>query len=518
MALAELGPSWTDGVQVEERKLQEYYHRKNHGLLLRGAAQTLKHTLDPIPTTNATDGLVHLGDTLMLRHAGTGGLLQADVQDEVEVNDNSRRESVGMALSSGQLLVPCARNVFTVSRVSDDDGFGSDGCLHYGQVVRLGASPTLSERPMYLFATDGTQGEALEDGDSLMCLYPRAVAGAQWRVARAQAPAKGEADDDLVRLGAPIRLESVATSHALACDEKLRMTSYGNECRVFGQALPPGGPSGVEEVSRYAWSFVDSQWAEEVVAATRKVERGGFDVDEDDAANPHAAKYLAGLYIPKGWGSDPGELLQSNDKRGAHELALLEGEAGAPARKTLSRILPLIRRAGMHVPRRLRWMCVQADVSGAGVLPLRTFSGVLSWSGVRLRDDELMSLLEILAPKPDSELIDYRRFFALMAPPLGQVRGGVVRDAYAKLRANAPGQLVEVMHLQRAWDPQSHPEVHSGRMSVDEAREEFMRQWDVSHADALVSYEEFLDYYQDVSMAVECNEVFVELVRRGWGL
>lgn len=69
-----------------------------------------------------------------------------------------------------------------------------------------------------------------------MCLYPRAVAGAQWRVERAQA---GE-DDGRVRLGAPVRLESVVTSHALASDEKLRMTSYGNECRVFGSALQPG--------------------------------------------------------------------------------------------------------------------------------------------------------------------------------------------------------------------------------------------------------------------------------------
>lgn len=111
------------------RPLQEYFHRKNHSLLLKGAAQTLKHTLDPLPTTSAPDGLVHLGDTLMLRSSCTGGLLQADVQDPVEVNDNSRREAVGMALSCGQMLAPCARNVLTVSRVSDDDGFPDDGCL-----------------------------------------------------------------------------------------------------------------------------------------------------------------------------------------------------------------------------------------------------------------------------------------------------------------------------------------------------------------------------------------------------
>lgn len=517
MALTELGPSWTDGAQVEERKLQEYFHRKNHSLLLKGAAQTLKHTLDPLPTTSAPDGLVHLGDTLMLRSSCTGGLLQADVQDPVEVNDNSRREAVGMALSCGQMLAPCARNVLTVSRVSDDDGFPDDGCLRYGQVIRLGASMALSERQMYLFAVDGAaRAQALgEREDSVVCLYPRAVAGAQWRVERAQA---GE-DDGRVRLGAPVRLESVVTSHALASDEKLRMTSYGNECRVFGSALQPGVPVGVAEVARVAWSFVDSQWAEEVVAAARKVDRGGHIRGFDgDPAAPEAAKYLAGLYIPKGWGSDPGDLLQNSGKRADHDLAILEGEQGSAGRKVLSRILPFIRNAGMHVARRLRWMCVQADVHGAGVLPLRSFSGVLSWSAIRLRDDELASLLEILRPEQDSELIDYRRFFALMAPPLGEVRGAVVRDAYAKLRSKAPGNLVEVAHLQRLWDPKCHPDVQSGAMSASDARDEFMRQWDIADADGLVSYEEFLDYYQDVSMAVDSNELFVEIVRRAWGL
>lgn len=515
MALTNFGPSWTEGVQVEERRLQEYLHKKQHGLLLRGAAQTMQHTLEPMPTTNSTDGCVHLGDSLMLRSCHTGGLLQADVGEKVEVQDTSRAAATGFPLSTGILLAACARNVLVVSRVSDDDGFENDGCLHYGQTIRLGAGPQLHERPLYLYAcAGGAKAEPLEEDQTLMCLYARATAGTHWRVVRAAAPAG--AADDVVRLGTGIRLENVATGHALGADQVLRMTTYGNEGRVFGTAPRAEGDP---DVATTTWSFVDSQWAEEVIMAARKAmesrEVGENDV-EDGGHN--AKKYLEGLYIPRGWKNDPGELLTNAEKRADHDLKLLEGEEGAPARKVLARIFPMIRGRGMHIPRRLRRMCVQADTHGEGTLPIRTFAGLLSFVGVRLQEEELQPIFGLLKAPSDRQEVDYRRFFALMSPPMAELRGTVVRDAYAKLRAQANANLVEVPDLQRQWKPQCHPDVQNGVISESEAREDFLRQWDIASADGLVTYEEFLDYYQDVSLAVESHEIFVEIVRRAWGL
>jgi len=98
------------------------------------------------------------------------------------------------------------------------------------------------------------------------------------------------------------------------------------------------------------------------------------------------------------------------------------------------------------------------------------------------------------------------------------VRLAAVQDAYARLRSLAPAGVVEVSHIQRYWNPQCLPEVQRGEADAQEARQDFLRQWNVAAADGSISFEEFLDYYKDVSMVVERDQDFVEVVRRGWDL
>merc|ERR1719502_716787 len=178
---AAVGPSWVDGVEVDERRLQEYFHQKQHSLLLKGAANELKHTLEPVPTTNIDDGCVHFGDSLMLRNGETEGLLQVDIEDPVQVPDAPRAGTHGVSLSTGRIIASCPRNVMTISRASDNDGYGADGHLHYGQIFRLGGYPTLSDKALYLYSSQNSVGESSQD-ETLMCLYPRAAAGTRWRI------------------------------------------------------------------------------------------------------------------------------------------------------------------------------------------------------------------------------------------------------------------------------------------------------------------------------------------------
>merc|ERR1711879_755913 len=98
------------------------------------------------------------------------------------------------------------------------------------------------------------------------------------------------------------------------------------------------------------------------------------------------------------------------------------------------------------------------------------------------------------------------------------IRMDVVKDAYEQLQRKADGGLVSALEIRKCWSPWCHPEVQKGLLTESEALEHFLKQWDVASADGLVSFKEFLDYYLDVSAAVEKDEVFVELVRRAWGL
>jgi len=349
----------------------------------------------------------------------------------------------------------------------------------------------LQEQPLYLYASRGG-GEGLGEDETLACLFPRAPAATHWRAVRAEG---GGGESDCVRLGESLQLESVACGRSLRSDSTVRMTSYGNEWRVFCGA---GGP---DAGSTAAWSFVNSKWAEGKVAEARKAS---------------GAEGTLAVIGSSDTPVDPGELLQNPLARAEHDLQVLQTEGGAEVYEVLAHLYPQLRSAGMHVVRRLRRMCAIADVELRGELPLHTFLGHLSYVGIRLSEAERGYLVKLFGTEPGN--VDYARFFALMSPSMPNVRTGVVHDAYAKLQGLAVGGLVEADFLQRHWNPGCHPDVQQGKITRSEAMQDFLRQWDIASADGIVSYEVFLDYYKDVSIAVESDDIFVEIVRAGWGL
>jgi len=151
-------------------------------------------------------------------------------------------------------------------------------------------------------------------------------------------------------------------------------------------------------------------------------------------------------------------------------------------------------------------------------LPSRGFEGILSYMGIKLGRDEFPKLLELFESQPaGSEMIDYVKFFSLMELEMPEVRISAVRDAYLRLRGDTEEQ-VNITDLQQNFNPLCYPEVREKEMTEVEALEDFLRQWDVASAEGEVSWEEFLDYYRDVSLAVQKNAYFVELVRQAWNL
>mmetsp|Transcript_32097 Transcript_32097/g.75345 ORF Transcript_32097/g.75345 Transcript_32097/m.75345 type:complete len:565 (+) Transcript_32097:89-1783(+) len=545
--------SWTDDIQVEEKQLQEYLYRKDQGVILRQAAEIHKDKLQPTPTTISEDGHLHFGDSVMLRNELTEGLLQVDADDEVEVDDGFRVKEPGASLSTGRLITACPRTVFTLSRVDDKDGFGDSPALHYGQMFRLGISAMLKDKPMYLYASSSTapaqpdtnmaarsdpSASPTSGSEVLVCMYPRAAAGSRWIVLPKDANPCSEPpcpQRKAVKIGQAGVLQSVATNQVLLSDHSIRMNNYGNEFRVVGgepiaaPELATGSASGSaagagskqsrprwgfrkeqeEEAAAIeaevapkkradCWSFVDSAWSDNVVAAAR--------YGVPDVAAPHNLNEAAG-------DTCPGELLTNPAALADHELSCLEREK--PEYAVLARLYPLLRNSGMHVIRKARRMLRTTDRYRIGAVPLRSFEGVLSWIGIRLRPGELEKLAHLF---PAELGLDYQRFFAMMQVSLPEVRSLAVKDAYKYLKDRSPGGVVSVSELVRYWNPKSHPDVQQKRISEQEAQDDFLHQWDIETEDASISWEVFLDYYSDVSKAVAKDQHFIELVRSAWRL
>jgi len=518
--------SWADDIRVDERRLQEYLCAKNHGLVLKGAADKLKHTLQRVPTIHAPDGYLHFGDSLMLRNHSTEGLLQGDAVDPVHVADSSRPEVPGGSLSTGRMIFSCPRNVFTFARADNNDGFADDPHIHYDQAFRLGAHLDLFEKALYLYGSKARTDD-LAANETLVCLYPRAAPNTHWRIMHADPRQREARRRQVVELQEPSLLENVVTGQRLTSDTTIRMNNYGNEWRVFGSPAPPppkANAFGKDDAGkidpRVAWTFVDEQWACTYVADAR--EAAGLARNPGDTLSAERLQATRELGVagnaPLDAPVDPGELLVNPVALADHELKLLETEQGASDFKVIERIYPQLRRTGMHTVRKARRMCYSADFNHTGTVPMRTFEGLLSYVGVRLQAGEFDKLGRLFETSAGSQVLDYARFFSLMQPEMKEVRVSAVRDAYAKLVRRAPSGLVHISHVQEYWNPGSHPECQSQRLSETEAQEDFFGQWDIATADGLVSFEVFLDYYRDVSMAVEEDDIFVEIVRCAWEL
>ena len=55
-------------------------------------------------------------------------------------------------------------------------------------------------------------------------------------------------------------------------------------------------------------------------------------------------------------------------------------------------------------------------------------------------------------------------------------------------------------------------------MSKKEILLDFMSQWDVHDKDNKVTYEEFEDYYKDVSASIDGDDYFELMMRNAWKL
>lgn len=506
-------PEWCDHLQVDEKRLQSYLARKQHGVLLAGAAELLKKTLVSAPTTHAADGYLHFGDSLMLCSQRTDCLLQADVSNQIIVKDNSYskgREFTGATLSTGKILYACPRNVFTISRVEDNDGFGADPAVHYGQALRIGANPSLCDNPMYVYSGDQLEAapkdesnvnkeeeedngetKAAEDKCMVACLFPKAAKPCCWHVVHVDKEEREATKGQPVKLNAPIALQNVHTGALLMSDTFICQNRYGNECRVYAAHASKNN-------STHQWSFVDESWTQGVIQNART-----------DSKWPKAD--VADI-------TDPADLIESPSLMAANELKSLETDDEVARYAVCARIFPMLRSSGMHGVRKARRMCFGADQRKNGTVPARTLEGILSYMAVRLCPGEYKKLLELFETSQGSDQIDYVKFFRLMEVEMPESRVEVVQDAYAKLAKIAAGGWVNITDIQRHWNPNCYPEVQSGQMSSTEAHEDFLRQWVISSADGTVSFDEFLDYYRDVSMAIERNSTFVEIVRKAWDL
>jgi hypothetical protein len=120
--------------------------------------------------------------------------------------------------------------------------------------------------------------------------------------------------------------------------------------------------------------------------------------------------------------------------------------------------------------------------------------------------------------------IDYDEFVRVVVGPMNQFRVQLCLKAFNKIDVNSDGVLT-VEDIKGSYNATKHPEVKSGKKTEDEVLREFLETFEMHHnllngaqADGMVTKEEFLEYYTNISASVDNDAYFDLMMTNAWQL
>lgn len=233
--------NWQEDVVLEEAKIAEFRAAKAHGKLTMGLRQRkIVKCNTAVKQSYSEDGIVRVGQTVLLEHRMTGGSLSSDIWDASAENE------FVVTISPNTAFV--ARNAFTIMPIADERlmdtvRYPGDDRLHYGQSVHLKCNDLLLvdesmdmlKAPLFLSSALKTQnkGSRISNRQAVF-MSPKLDTYSVWTVNKVSEGDTGK--DRLLHLGDPVRagdpivLRHRATGQSLFCDPSvIESTEFGDE-------------------------------------------------------------------------------------------------------------------------------------------------------------------------------------------------------------------------------------------------------------------------------------------------
>uniref|UniRef100_A0A8D0GPW2 Calcyphosine 2 n=1 Tax=Sphenodon punctatus TaxID=8508 RepID=A0A8D0GPW2_SPHPU len=197
--------------------------------------------------------------------------------------------------------------------------------------------------------------------------------------------------------------------------------------------------------------------------------------------------------------------------------------ATRPRKKTSRRILhqlqppEKLRKRGVRTVIGLGKYFRQLDMEGNGVLAKEAFKQALKVFHLQVPEKDFESLWLILDVKNDNK-VDYGEFTRAVIGEMSEYRKAFVRKAYMKLDFNKTGS-VPMVDITKCYCAKRHPQVLSGDVTEEEIKSSFLETLkDACSNPSEVSFCEFEDYYEGLSIGIMDDEDFVNILRNAWGI
>eukprot|EP01010_Urceolus_cornutus_P005370 NODE_929_length_1227_cov_249.127334_g706_i0.p1 GENE.NODE_929_length_1227_cov_249.127334_g706_i0~~NODE_929_length_1227_cov_249.127334_g706_i0.p1 ORF type:complete len:272 (-),score=55.39 NODE_929_length_1227_cov_249.127334_g706_i0:116-931(-) len=155
------------------------------------------------------------------------------------------------------------------------------------------------------------------------------------------------------------------------------------------------------------------------------------------------------------------------------------------------------------------------DDNGNRMLSRAELKGGLLEMGIPTTELEMDTLMRHFDRDSNGQVTS-QEFVGGLKPELWPHRRELVLSAF-KLLSTVLGGQIRLNDLARLHDSAHHPEVLAGLKSPPTVSNEFISTWNRT-GDDLITRDDFLDYYSDISAALESDDYFELLVRNVWHL
>ena len=190
----------------------------------------------------------------------------------------------------------------------------------------------------------------------------------------------------------------------------------------------------------------------------------------------------------------------------------------------LEKFKAAIARRGIRGIMSIRRSFMIADDNNDKTIDLKEFTKLCRDYRIPLDEKEAKSLFKTF-DNDKSGSIDYDEFVRAVTDRMNKRRIAIVKKAFAILDKNGNG-LVELDDIRGTYNASKHPDVKSGKKTEDEVLGEFLDVFeyhfnllnDNKSKDRSITFEEFTEYYENISMSVENDDYFDLILNNAWNL
>ncbi|XP_066113903.1 calcyphosin-2-like [Saccopteryx bilineata] len=176
-----------------------------------------------------------------------------------------------------------------------------------------------------------------------------------------------------------------------------------------------------------------------------------------------------------------------------------------------------LHKRGVRILTGLRKYFQQVDKEGNGLLDKADFKQALKVFHLEVSEKHFESSWLILNDSGNGT-VDYGEFTRAMIGEMNEYRKSFVRKAFMKLDFNKTGS-VSIIDIRKCYCAKKHPQVISGHSTEEEIKLYFLETLkEVCSKSDEVSYGEFEDYYEGLSIEIVEDEDFVAILRTPWGI